>query len=186
MKVGLSIAARKIDVRPGFPESCGMFHIAINNKQSILLLDENWIRQIVEHTLQQEEVAAATISIAIVDDNEIHEINRRHLQHDYPTDVISFLIEESGGDESRRSDPTGRCSGKTIEGEIVVSTETAVDVALDYGTEPHDEVALYLIHGLLHVCGYDDLTDEELPLMRARERVALTALRIEIPQRDDE
>ncbi len=113
--------------------------------------------------LQQEQVAAAEISVAIVDDPQIHAINRQFLNHDYPTDVISFLLECS---RVKSPDAVRRGAAKAIEGEIVISAETAICNAAKYGISPQDELALYLVHGLLHLCGYDDQTPKEKRLMR--------------------
>ncbi len=60
-----------------------------------------------------------------------------------------------------------------LEGELIVSTETALREAAAHGWTPADELLLYVVHGLLHLCGYDDLTDEARPVMRAREREVL-------------
>jgi probable rRNA maturation factor len=163
-----------------------MYDINIANQQTELSIDCDFILNAARKTLEIEQVTAATISLAIVNNQAIHAVNRQFLQHDYPTDVISFLLDESGGTEAEPLAATGRAIGKTLDGEIIVSAEYARDVAPEFGTQPHDELALYVIHGLLHLCGYDDLTDDELPLMRARERVVLRALNINIPPRDDE
>ncbi len=163
-----------------------MIDISIADQQNVLAFDHEFILQVARKTLEIEAVAAATISLAIVDNKAIHTVNRQFLQHDYATDVISFLLEESGGTPVGALTPSSRATGKTIDGELVVSAEYALDVAPDFGTQPQDELALYVIHGLLHLCGYDDLTDEELPIMRARERVVLQSLDIHIPPRHDE
>ncbi len=60
-----------------------------------------------------------------------------------------------------------------LEGELIVSTETALREAAAHGWTPADELLLYVVHGLLHLCGYDDLTDDARPVMRAREREVL-------------
>ena len=82
------------------------------------------------------------ISIALVDDATIHAVNRRHLAHDWPTDVISFRLSEVDDDE--------------LAGELVVSAEMAATTARQAGVGAWDELALYVVHGLLHLCGYDD------------------------------
>jgi probable rRNA maturation factor len=94
------------------------------------------------------------VSIAVVDNAEIHALNRRHLQHDYPTDVLSFLLEETG---------------ERLEGEIVASAQTAAAQAARYGWSAEDELLLYVIHGALHLVGYDDQTPEAQERMRRRE-----------------
>ena len=60
-----------------------------------------------------------------------------------------------------------------MDGELIVSTETAVREAHAHGWLAEDELILYVVHGLLHLCGYDDLTDDARPLMRSRERQML-------------
>jgi probable rRNA maturation factor len=143
--------------------------IDISNQQTILSPPVERLREAIVHVLAEEGIASAEISVAIVDDPAIHRINRDFLGHDYPTDVISFVLDQSGGsDESPIMD-----SGEHLEGELVVSAETAVREAPSHEWESEDELLLYIVHGLLHLCGYDDLTDESRPLMRRRERQVL-------------
>ncbi|HEY2251497.1 MAG TPA: rRNA maturation RNase YbeY, partial [Planctomycetaceae bacterium] len=129
---------------------------------------------------------AAEISVAILDDAAIHAVNRQFLNHDYPTDVISFLLDCSLVDgkvtEATRTH-VRRGAAKAIEGEVVISAETAVANAARYGSRPQDELALYLVHGLLHLCGYDDLMPKEKRLMRARESEALARFDMVLPRR---
>lgn len=160
-----------------------MYVVDIANEQKFLRISRPRLTAIVDATLESEKVAAAEISVALVDDERIHEINREFLQHDYPTDVISFLLESSGGSVESKRNKDGRRSvrksakssterrgaGKRLGGEIIISAEMAVRMAADYDWRPMQELTLYLVHGLLHLCGYDDLTPEEQVLMRARE-----------------
>ena len=145
--------------------------IEVTNEQSAVSISVDRVREIVEGTLQAEGVAEAEISVALIDDPAIHRVNRDHLDHDYPTDVISFLFEEEVVGDIGGSSLRG--AGKRIEGEVLVSGDTAVREAAKFGWSEENELALYLVHGLLHLCGYDDLTDEEQPIMRARERAVL-------------
>jgi len=168
------------------------YAVEIANEQKVLRVNRPRLTAIVEATLESEKVAAAEISVALVDDQRIHEINREFLQHDYPTDVISFLLESSGGPSKsaaakKRGKSAGRGAatatklrgaGKRLGGEIIISAEMAVRMAADYDWRPTQELALYLVHGLLHLCGYDDLTPEEQRLMRAREVEALRPWKI--------
>lgn len=176
-----SNAVRKQSLLPQHP---GMFEIEIADNQELLTIDEDFVRSIVRQTLQTEQVSSATISVAIVNNSQIHELNRQYLNHDYETDVLSFLLEESG-DESHCSEPgSPRGAGKTIDGEVIVSSEMAIDMAADYSWDAMDELTLYIVHGLLHLCGYDDLTAEELPVMRARECRVFEILGRPEPTRD--
>ncbi|MFV0444561.1 MAG: rRNA maturation RNase YbeY [Planctomycetaceae bacterium] len=140
--------------------------ISIADEQSGLKIDRVRIREVVRKTLQSQQVRDAEISVALIDDSAMHVLNRRHLDHDYPTDVLSFLLsdEHSGNDASEES---------PLEGEIIISTETAMRQAGEYGWTPQAELTLYLVHGLLHLCGYDDHSSADRRKMRAVERVVL-------------
>jgi probable rRNA maturation factor len=124
----------------------------------------------VQRVLQSEGIKAAEISLAIVSDAEIHEVNRRFLQHDQPTDVISFVLEHSD---------------TTLVGEIVASYETARREAIGYAWEPAAELLLYVIHGALHLAGYDDRNATDRRIMRSRERHYLALFQLE-PRYDTE
>ncbi len=158
-----------------------MYQIAIANSQDCLELDEDFLVQVAERVLAEEQVAAAEISVALVDNATIHQLNRQFLSHDYATDVLSFLLGcESAEAEDSASEPPPkrRGRGKRLDGEVIISTETALQDAQKYGWSPREEVVLYLIHGLLHLVGYDDLTSMEQAVMRARERAMLTLFHI--------
>jgi probable rRNA maturation factor len=144
-----------------------MYDIEITNELDQLEVSSDWLRHIVQETLALEQVKSATISVAVVDNATIWRLNRRHLQHDYPTDVLSFLL-ESNPVEYSVGGPRG--AGRTLEGEVIVSAEMAMQMSAQYHWRGTDELCLYLVHGLLHLCGYDDLTPEEQRVMRGRER----------------
>lgn len=156
-----------------------MNQIDIANEQDLLDVDNDYINGVVTHVLLSEKVAAAEISIALIDDSHIHELNRTYLNHDYETDVLSFLLEESGGvptdtGEACIAADKRRGEDKRIVGEVIVSTETAIRSAANYNWRPIDELTLYLVHGVLHLLGYDDLTENELEIMRLRENELLS------------
>lgn len=146
-----------------------MFAIEITNQQDTLPVDEARIRQAVEMILKDASIREAQISVAVVDDPTIHTLNRQFLSHDEPTDVLSFVLEESEGN---------------LEGEVIVSADTALAVAPQYGWEPVHELLLYVIHGTLHLVGGLDATPEEQADMRAREREYLARFGLE-PHDDD-
>lgn len=126
----------------------------IANQQSTLAVDEPRLRLVAEAILRDAGYTDPELSIAVVDDPTIHELNRRHLQHDYPTDVLSFALL----DEPPR-----------IEGEVIVSADTAVANAREYGWPPEDELLLYVVHGVLHLAGFRDKSDGDIAAMRAAE-----------------
>jgi len=133
------------------------------------------LHRVLAEGLRIEGIVSAVVSISIVDNATIHRLNRDHLQHDYPTDVISFGLDWSHPDRERPDDsPECRASGAAIEGEIIASLEYARENAEQYGWNVQSELTLYAVHGMLHLCGYDDLTPVEQSFMRASERDILT------------
>ncbi len=141
-----------------------MLHIEITNEHPCYQHDPSRLQTAVEHVLREAHITNATISIAIVDDPTIHALNNRYLQHDYATDVISFLLED---------DETG------LGGEVIVSADTAAATATRLGWSTEHELLLYVVHGMLHLVGYDDLTPADLVTMREQERAVMLALGIE-------
>jgi probable rRNA maturation factor len=134
--------------------------VEISDTQGHLDIDRGALAQLVRRALANEGVPRASISVALVDDATIHEINERHLAHDWPTDVISFCLSDPGDAE--------------LEGELVVSAEMAATTARRVGVDPWAELALYVVHGLLHLCGYDDQSAAGRDAMRLRENEILT------------
>jgi probable rRNA maturation factor len=132
-----------------------VIEVAVTNEQPSLVIDEERLRAAVELIVSESEIGQATISVAIVDDATIHDLNRRFLQHDYPTDVLSFVLEQT---EDR------------LDGEVIASAEYAIRSAPEYNWPAPDELLLYVIHGTLHLVGYDDLDDNSRVKMRERER----------------
>src|SRR3989440_3486832 len=121
-----------------------MGKIAIANPQEVVEIDRRRMREVVRIVLEGEGAADADVSLAFVDNPTIHQLNKRYLQHDEPTDVLSFPLSEAN---SRR-----------LAGELVVGAEAAQAQAEAHGHAVQAELALYVIHGLLHLCGYDDKT----------------------------
>lgn len=148
-----------------------VYDIEIANKQESLELDDALLRALTQAALRSERIEAARISIAIVNDPLMHELNRRHLNHDYPTDVLSFLLHSDSPDSNFSH-------LKQLEGEVIVSADTAIREANNRQVNPLEELALYLVHGLLHLCGYDDHCDADIDEMRKRERSILSQFNI--------
>lgn len=129
-------------------------------------VDVERLRKAVSLILKDAGFKRGAISLAIVDDGTIHDVNRKFLNHDEPTDVISFVLEE---------DDAG------IEAELVLGADTAARTAAELGVSPDDELLLYAIHGALHLVGYDDLSDEPRVEMRAAEQKYLTQFGVVLP-----
>ena len=151
-----------------------MYEIDISDQQTHVAIDEDFLREVAERTLAEEGVAQAEISVAIVDNATIHDLNRRYLEHDFETDVLSFLLEGSPEQDFAPGAPGPRGGGRRIEGEIILSAEMAARRAAEFLWSPQDETVLYLVHGLLHLVGYDDLTEAERRVMRDREGAILS------------
>ena len=146
------------------------YQIEIANRQRSVKIDRRDLTRLARRVLSVEQVASASISLAVVDDDEIHEINRNFLNHDFPTDVISFLLDVSPAPPAPSlAGSIRRGAGLNIEGEIVISADTAASNGRRLKTSTDHEIRLYLAHGLLHLCGYDDLTPKEKRIMRRRE-----------------
>ncbi len=147
-----------------------LHNIDLANEQTVLAVDDVPLRRAVEIVLEDSGQAAATVSIAVVDDPTIHELNRAYLRHDYPTDVLSFSLGEPG---------------EPIDGQIVVSAETAMARAAEYGWPAEHELLLYVVHGALHLVGHDDKSPDAKSAMRAAERRILAMLNISQPDSSD-
>ncbi len=135
--------------------------VEISDTQGHLRVEPDDLAALVRAVLTAEGHRRASISIALVDQSTIHAINRSHLGHDWPTDVISFPLPEP--------------EVPTMSGELIVSAEMAAVTAAEIGVDPRDELALYVVHGLLHLCGYDDLSEAGAAAMRRREDELLMA-----------
>ena len=126
-------------------------------------VEQELLREAAAAVLRGEGVSAAQLSLAIVDDATSHELNRRYLNHDYPTDVLSFNLDSPAADGSEG----------VLEGEVVVSLDTASRTSREYGWSTADELLLYVVHGVLHLVGYDDKDDASRRDMRQREQFYL-------------
>jgi probable rRNA maturation factor len=109
-----------------------------------------------------EGITNTKVVLAFVDNPQIHRLNKQFLDHDEPTDVLTFPY----------SEPTS----KTLEGEVVIGYQVAAEYAADRGHTLEQELLLYVIHGCLHLCGYDDKTKKAAQEMRVKEREYLMQL----------
>ena len=142
-----------------------LYCVEVANRFRGQKIDVGPLREAVVAVLSGESIKQADISLAVVDDRTIAELNERFLGHKGPTDVISFALE----------DQTAAKAG-AIDGEIVVSAETANRAAGEFGTSMAQELLLYAIHGTLHLAGYDDLSAAKRKIMRRKESVYMTQI----------
>lgn len=126
-------------------------------------IDAGQIRRALRAVLQRHGCRRARLSVALVDDRRIADLNQAYLQHTGPTDVLSFDLRDAEQEAP-------------LEGEIVVSTETAAREAARREHPVEAEVLLYVVHGALHLLGHDDQTEEQAARMHVEENRVLTAL----------
>jgi probable rRNA maturation factor len=119
-----------------------------------------FVREVVRAVLAFGERPAMPVSLLLTDDAEIGALHGQHLGDPSATDVMSFELDG--------------------EAEIVVSVETARRIARERGHEARAEIALYIVHGLLHTLGYDDVRARDRRRMRAAERVVLQRLGLHV------
>ena len=113
------------------------------------------------------------VSISFVDDTAMAELNERFRGMEGPTDVLSFECDNIDDDITAADGPS--CPVYEL-GDIIIAPDVARAVrAPSLATPSSQEVSLLIVHGLLHLCGYDHIVDEEAEVMEARERELLTA-----------
>ncbi len=146
--------------------------VAISNLQETVTVDErlaSLVTMAVESALAGGAGPRVEVSVALVDDDYIHDLNRRFRGQDRPTDVLAFPMgeEEPGaGDEP----------GVLLLGDVVISLPAAVRQAAEYGHGFAWEVARLAVHGTFHLLGYDHERDEDARRMQEREDAVLAAL----------
>jgi probable rRNA maturation factor len=153
----------------GFPAkdaSKSGFELSLANQQSAHAVGEGRLLDAAQRVLVDSKFASACISLAVVDDPTIHALNRQFLHHDWPTDVLSFVLD---------------ANQSHLNGEVVLSADTAAAAAAEVGWTPADEQLLYVIHGMLHLVGLDDRSEADAARMRAAERYYLRECGVEIP-----
>ncbi|HHV40379.1 MAG TPA: rRNA maturation RNase YbeY [Bacteroidales bacterium] len=146
-----------------------LFHIQaptvkISNRRAI----KRWIQQV----LKEKGKEAGDINIILCNSDEVLELNKKYLNHNYQTDVITFPY--SHPDELR------------LSGDVFIDVQTVAKNATLYRQTMSNELLRVIIHGILHLTGMNDQTEEELKLMRRAEDRALEQIRekkvIEIKQ----
>lgn len=113
------------------------------------LLNNRWLKMVVGSEVKK----MGDLSIIFCSDPYILNINLRYLQHNYFTDIITFDY----------------CEGDTVSGDLFISIDSVRENALFYGASFEDELDRVMVHGVLHLLGYDDHTPEEQAVMRAKE-----------------
>ena len=132
------------------------------------LVDGGWIKKIVQQILKAEGVAPPyEVSLVFTDSETVKQLNRDYRGVDEPTDVLAFhMLPQKGVDFSFALPP----DGVTRLGEVIISYPQSVEQSKEQGHSPERELALLVIHGILHLMGYDHEEPEEESKMRKRER----------------
>lgn len=110
------------------------------------------------------------VSISFVTDERIHELNRDYRGIDRPTDVLSFECDNVPFEDESFDD-----AAEYELGDVIIATDVAERQTHEYGTTFEEEVTLLTVHGLLHLCGYDHIKDEDAVVMEALERKLIGA-----------
>jgi probable rRNA maturation factor len=132
--------------------------IEIADEQEAHVVSYERLITAVRTILSDAGFTAGEVSIAIVTDEAMHGLNRQYLQHDYPTDVLSFVLE---------------AEDERMVGQLIVSADYAAREAPTFGWTTDDELLLYTIHGALHLVGYDDLEPDLKAEMQDQESAYL-------------
>ena len=110
------------------------------------------------------------VTISFVSNERIHELNKEYRGMDKPTDVLSFECDKVPFDDEDVDDVE-----EYELGDVIIATDVALAQTEEFGTTFEEEVSLLTVHGLLHLCGYDHIEDEEAEIMEALEQSLLTA-----------
>lgn len=117
------------------------------------LANNRWLKMVAG----SEVKTLGDISIIFCSDNYILDVNLRYLQHDYFTDIITFDY----------------CEGDRLSGDLFISVDSVRENSKEFGTDFDEELHRVIVHGLLHLIGYDDHTEEEQKVMRSKENYYL-------------
>ena len=115
--------------------------------------NNRWLKMVAGSEMRR----IGAVNVIFCSDNYILDVNMRYLQHDYFTDIITFDY----------------CEKDILSGDLFISIDSVRENALYYGTEFADELNRVMVHGLLHLIGYDDHTEEETAVMRQKENYYL-------------
>ena len=116
--------------------------------------NNRWLRLVAESEIRR----IGQINIIFCSDNYILDINQKYLQHDYFTDIITFDY----------------CEGDRLSGDLFISVDSVRENSIEYGTEFDDELNRVIVHGILHLIGYDDHCDDDIATMRKKEEYYLS------------
>lgn len=118
------------------------------------VLTRKWLKLVAESEIRR----IGDINIIFCSDNYILDINQRYLQHDYFTDIITFDY----------------CEKDILSGDLFISVDSVMENSVEFNTDFKEELNRVIVHGLLHLIGYDDHCDEDIAMMRKKENYYLS------------
>lgn len=157
--------------------------VLIDNRQNIIKITpdvEAFVNKIINAVLEFENFDSDyEVSISFVDNDEIKELNRQYRNIDATTDVLSFPLLEF----ARKSNNEPVIKDVLIDteislGDIVISTEKVIEQAKEYGHSQDRELAFLLVHGMLHLLGYDHIQESDEKIMFKKQEEILNLLNI--------
>ncbi|MFB6249680.1 MAG: rRNA maturation RNase YbeY [Salinibacter sp.] len=134
--------------------------LSIEHDHSSRSVDADAVEALVRHVLEAEGARPVHVSIVLSDHDTVRRLNAAYLDHDYNTDVLSFSL---------RDEDAAAAPAPTAEGEVYVDLDTAAERHEEFETSFEREAYRYVVHGVLHLLGYDDGTEEGRETMRALE-----------------
>ncbi|MEF2588064.1 MAG: rRNA maturation RNase YbeY [Butyrivibrio sp.] len=140
--------------------------------------------KVINAALDYEECPyEAEVSLTLVDNNRIHDINKEFRDIDCPTDVLSFpMVEYDDAGEFAFLEDEDDCfnpeTGELMLGDIIISLDKVEEQAIAYGHSFTREYAFLIAHSMLHLMGYDHMTDDDASIMEAKQRAILDNLNI--------
>jgi len=132
--------------------------IAFHTKKFALVRHRSTIQKLAEMVVEGECLSSDEVSISFVGKRHMCELHRIYFHDPSPTDCISFPLDNEGA------------SGYNVLGEVVIMPEVAWNWSKSHGGDFYHELSLYIIHGLLHLAGYDDQNPSAKKIMRSREK----------------
>lgn len=138
--------------------------VDVINRQSEMLIDPKRVREIVKAVIRNEGQRADEMAVYFVETTEICSLHEEFFDDPGLTDCISFPMDSP--EETPR-----------FLGEVFICPSTAIQYCLREGGDPRAEATLYLVHGLLHLMGYDDIETRDRKVMRAEESKHMELLR---------
>ena len=146
--------------------------VLISNRQRKVVVDCKRLRQVADLVLESLGFEEAELSVLLVSDRRIQQLNRQYLARNRPTDVLAFAQWEGGG-EALHPDWLG---------DVVISAETAEEQAAQECAELNQELDLLLVHGILHLIGYEHTgASEEAAVMGRKQRQLLRRIQKSVP-----